>query len=422
MDSRDGTAPLPRRRLCFVHASELQLDAPVRGLPMPPEPVRTGLRDASLRTWQSIVDLAIARDAMFLIVAGGLFDRDPPTLRARLALRDGVERLRAQGIQVFIALGRGDPAMAVLEPWVSGATIFAEGTVTAVPVRRDGGVVATVKGLSCVRTDPDARLATRFAPAGSPLTIGVLPLALEPTAAEGAEGPLLHNLLSAGAGYWALGGARRFQTVQEDPWVVCPGTPQGRGLHADEVGAKGCVVVEVDEGRISSVSPTSLDHVRFVSIPVDLAECAEAAAVRARVRQRIESEAADCAAGIIAEVQLEGSGPVLATDRRALASALLERLRNDWATASPFVWWARVQDHSLRQAADRPAIGDDLGRALLAQSEALAAPLVRSSFLARHFAPLWRIWEGELDLGAQRELVREAAGLARMSLDLEADR
>jgi hypothetical protein len=145
--------------------------------------------------------------------------------------------------------------------------------------------------------------------------------------------------------------------------------------------------------------------------------------VRDRVRQRIEAETAGCAAaGIVAELQLDGGGPAPAADRRAMAAGLLDLLRSDSASTSPFVWWARVRDNHLCQVPERPAAGDDLGRSLLAQSEALGAPLVRSSFLARNFAPLWRIWEGELDLAAQRELVREAAVLARTSLDLEVDR
>jgi hypothetical protein len=145
----------PRRaRYCFVHAADLHLDTPVQGIGLPPEPWRTAVRDAALRAWQALVELTVERGAAFLILIGGLFGGHPPSLRACVALRDGLERLRTHRIDVFIALGREDAAAAADLTWMAGGTtVFLPSAITTGYVMRDGGCLATVRGTSASRDD-----------------------------------------------------------------------------------------------------------------------------------------------------------------------------------------------------------------------------------------------------------------------------
>jgi DNA repair exonuclease SbcCD nuclease subunit len=117
-----GNGAVPRRATYrFVHASDLLLDAPVRGIPAPSVQLRDALRDAAVRAWQSLVELALERDAAFVILAGGLFGETVPGLRSCVALRDGLERLRSRAIEVFVALNRDDAAAAARLPWLANS-------------------------------------------------------------------------------------------------------------------------------------------------------------------------------------------------------------------------------------------------------------------------------------------------------------
>ena len=422
MQTTDGGRP-PRGRFCFVHASDLHLDAVARGIPGAPEPIRTAMRDASLQAWQALVQLAVTRQAAFFIIAGGLFDSAAPSLRARVALRDGLERLRDNGVQAFVALGADDAAALPLATWITaGATVFAEGEGLAVPVWRGGLHLATVRGASCVQREPERLLSEPWD--GQSLTVGVLPAPLGLAARDPAASPSTALLLRhARVSYWALGGLHERAIAREQPWVACPGTPQGRALEAAELGAKGCLLVEVEDGRISEVAVAALDRVRFLSLRLELAGGEDAVTIRQRLLRELDREtASDPRRVVIVEAHLDGdAGSALGADRPAAGAAVLDELRRACDHAAPLVWWARVQDHTVHLT-ERMIDGDDLRCVLVAQGDALGAPLPRSTYLARQFEPLLRIWDGEIELSAQRELVRDAARLALTSLEREGRR
>jgi hypothetical protein len=376
-------------------------------------PPRAALRDAALRAWQSLVELAVERDVAFVIVAGGLFGATPPGLRSCVGLRDGLERLRAHAIDVFIALDRTDAAAAVEQSWLStGATLFAADRMSTASVARGGQCLATLRGVS--GGAPDARQQARdLHPLGRGVEIGVLP-AQGDASADDSYAWATELLPACGLDYWALGGAPAAAVLHEKPWIVCAGTPQGRGLESTQLGAKGCVVVDVDEGRVVKVAPVALDHVRFVRLEADVGGCADAAAIRRLLRRELErslGEAGDRVA--VVEAALRGRMPNgVACDRLSFEGELIADLRRDGAGRAGSVWWARVRDLTTRAERTGAVAHRPLRRIVTEQSEALGAPLPGSTFLARAFAPLLRQVDAETDLAAQRELVRDAATLA----------
>lgn len=405
-----GNGAVPRRATYrFVHASDLLLDAPVRGIPAPSVQLRDALRDAAARAWQSLVELALERDAAFVILAGGLFGETVPGLRSCVALRDGLERLRSRAIEVFVALNRDDGAAAARLPWLAnGATLFAANDMSTASVMRDGQCLATLRGTSADGAEARQR-AGEVRPLGPGIEIGVLPDQSDAAAATWAA----EQLPVSGLHYWALGGAAAATVVHENPWIVCAGTPQGRGLAAPQLGPKGCMVVEVEDGRIGGVAPAALDHVRFLHVEVDVGGCSDAAAIRRLVMRELERRAAGAGERIVvADAALHGRMPGgQARDRLAFEGELLAELRRESATRPAPLWWVRMRD--LTGADERPGMGGrELRRIVTEQSEALGAPLPGSTFLARTFSPLLRQWDAETDLASQRELVRDAARLA----------
>jgi hypothetical protein len=394
----------------FVHASGLDLDAPMRGIPAPPAPLRAALRDAALRSWQALVECAIEHEAAFVVLAGGLFGQPIPALRSSVALYDGIERLRSRGIEVLIALDRDDAVTANHLPWLArSASIFAPNAIGTVRIVRDGRSLAIVRGIS---GDVHAARATSgLQRLGEAVEIGVLPLS--PEGGAGAGVALADLSARTGLDYWALGGAGSAAVLHEDPWIVCAGTTQGRGWDAHQLGAKGCMVVDVTDGRIGRVVATPVDHVRLLRLELDVSGCTDAAAIRRLLARELERATSPVADRVVAvEATLRGRRPSIGRHRLHFEAELLVQLRRESAARELPVWWARVRDLSAgdeRQLATGPW---ELRRILTEQSEALGAPLPGSTFLARTFAPLLHQWDVETDLAAQRELVRDAATLA----------
>jgi exonuclease SbcD len=374
----------------FVHAADLHLDTPFKGIGSTAPFVAEQLREASLAAFDSLVELCLERRAAFLVVAGDVYDGPERGLRAQLRFRDGLARLSDAGISSFVVHGNHDPVetgwSALGNTWPERVTVFGPGAAQAVTVENGGIPLATVQGVSFAQRSEPENLALRFdRRAGPGIQVGVLHCNVGGAAAGyGDYSPCnLEDLRNVGLDYWALGHIHTGMILagspeSEEPWVVYPGNLQARSPKPSERGPKGAVVVHVRAGRIARVEPVSCDVVRFGLVELDVAEMADLGELRARLatasRDRLAS--AD-ARSLVLRASLVGQGDLHFDLRRPGAlDDLLRTLRDDFAHEDPFCWWDSIDDvsrpaidlESARAgtdfAADLIALADELGRCL----------------------------------------------------------
>ena len=96
-------------RFCFVHAADLHLDTPFRGIGQVNARLGERLRDASLDAFDDLVQLTIDRRAEFLLLAGDVYDGADRGVRAQLRFLRGMKKLAFEGIPVFVVHGNHDP-------------------------------------------------------------------------------------------------------------------------------------------------------------------------------------------------------------------------------------------------------------------------------------------------------------------------
>ena len=94
---------------CFIHASDLHLDAPLGRLGRLGDEVRGRLAAKAGEAWSSLVELTIAEGASFLVLAGDIFHDGVGNTSVQLNFHDGLRRLEAEKIQVLICHGNHDP-------------------------------------------------------------------------------------------------------------------------------------------------------------------------------------------------------------------------------------------------------------------------------------------------------------------------
>lgn len=368
----------------FVHAADLHLDTPFKGVSATSPEVGTALREASLDAFDDLVRLCLDRRAAFLLLAGDLYDGAERGLRAQLRFADGLRRLSEAGIDTFIVHGNHDPVdegWSAVSAWPARVHVFPADRVEAVEVARDGRVLATVQGRSYASREVTENLALGYTPVGEGLRIGVLHCNVA-GAADGyaAYSPCtLDQLRSAGLDYWALGHihSRMVLAGSESsggPWVVYPGNLQARSPKPSELGPKGATVVEVRGGRISSVEFVPCDRIRFCELLLDASGIDGVAEVRTALEDlaAAELERAD-GRSVILRARLGGRTAVHGDlARPEVRSDLLQQLRDDAPAGRQFAWWDRVEDETaplldldaLRAggdfAADLLALADDL--------------------------------------------------------------
>ncbi|HHY45764.1 MAG TPA: DNA repair exonuclease [Firmicutes bacterium] len=372
---------------CFVHAADLHLDTPFEGIGHAAPEVAEMLRDASLRAWDRLVRLAMDQDAAFVALAGDIYDGPERGVRAQLHFLEGLKKLSSAGIQVFIAHGNHDPldGWSAISEWPRGVTVFGSENVTAVPVERDGRLLAMVHGVSYARPETTENLATWFQRGREKvLHVGVLHCNVGNNSAHQRYAPCtVRDLVASGMDYWALGHIHQRQYIQEgDPWIVYPGNTQGRSLKESETGPKGAVVVRAEGTGIVHVEFFPLDEVRFGSVHVDISHVDSLP----ELIGVLISEARRLTAGqdlraLVLKAELAGRGHMhRKLTRRGAVREVLEELREQSREMSPLVWWdsltvstaAEIDREAVRSRGDFQADLVCLVDRLLSNPEALA--------------------------------------------------
>ena len=278
----------------FVHAADLHLDSPFVGIGGLDAALAARLRDASLDALDRIVAKAIEVDAAFVVFAGDLYDGPNRGIRAQLRFKSALARLSTQGIQSFVAHGNHDPEggrWSAIREWPGGVTIFPAGEPQSVPVVRDGRTLANVHGVSFGARHERENLALRFPhPPATTFDVGVLHCSVDGANGHENYSPCaLDELRASGLDYWALGHVHRHRVLDQRPWVVYPGNTQGRGMAPAERGAKGALVVEVEDSAVAGVTPFWTDRARFFEVEADIGAAPDVAGVGDLLREAAEA-------------------------------------------------------------------------------------------------------------------------------------
>ena len=253
----------------FIHASDLHIDSPLRGLDRYDGAPVERLRSATRSALERLVDRALAERVDFLLLAGDIYDRDWQDFHTGLFFRGQMVRLERAGIRCFIVQGNHD-AQGVISRQLtlpSNVTVFS--SRAAQTIRLDELSVA-IHGRSFPEREVNEDLVPSYPPPVSGyFNIGLLHTSLTGRAGHDTYAPTdLPTLVAKGYDYWALGHVHAREVLNERPRIVFCGNLQGR--HAKETGVKGCELVTVEAGRIEAEF-IALDVVRWsqLSVPLD---------------------------------------------------------------------------------------------------------------------------------------------------------
>jgi DNA repair exonuclease SbcCD nuclease subunit len=258
--------------LRFVHAADLHLDSPFRGIGNASASLKERLQAATLGALRRVVDCTIESKADFLIIAGDIYDSKDRNLRALVSFRKEMERLAERNIPAFIVHGNHDP----LNGWGSGFqlppnVITFGGHTDTEPFIRRGQEVAHITGVSYMRERVTDNLASSFKPAdGTPYSIAVLHANVGHQTGHADYAPAaVADLRDSGFNYWALGHVHTRSVLASEPaMIVYPGNTQGRNPR--ETGPRGCYQVDVDSYGRAHLEFIDTSVARWVHIELSI--------------------------------------------------------------------------------------------------------------------------------------------------------
>lgn len=351
----------------FIHAADIHLDSPLRGLGSYEDMPVEILRGASRAAFARLVDEALALEVDFMVIAGDLYDGDWKDHNTGIYFARQMGRLRNGGIPVYVLHGNHDAESVMTKRLALPDNVHVFKSNRACTFVLDAHKVA-LHGHSFAQAAVTDNLAADYpAPLPGHFNIGVLHTALEGNAQHANYAPCsLEQLHARGYQYWALGHVHEYRVFPGPVPVVFPGNLQGR--HIREQGARGAVLVTCGDGVVESIERLEVDVVRWHALAIDVGDCTAGADVLARVRGGLETVLAEQAAEKPCVLRLTLHGET------ALHGELLARqaqLRTDVvammaAMADGRLWLERLRLdlHAPRQAA--PLASDDLALLLAA--------------------------------------------------------
>ncbi len=343
----------------FIHAADLHIDSPLRGLSRYEGAPVDRLRGATRQALEGMVELAISEEVDFVVIAGDLYDRDWQDFHTGLFVRKQMVRLGHHDIKVFIVQGNHD-AQGVISrqvPWPDNVKIFSSRKAETVKLDELG---VAIHGHSF----PDREVPEDLVPGYPDMEAGHFNIGILHTSLAGAIGhdtyapTTLANLSAKGYDYWALGHVHTREVVSEQPRVVYPGNIQGR--HARETGPKGCELVSVVGGVIEATF-MPLDVVRWHQIEVDLSTAESLEQVPTLVTAALMNAASSSMSALHA-VRLTLTGETMLHSQEAqqpgTLAAAVQAATQDVTGAE--VWVEKVK-LSLRSPVDRSRLagGED---------------------------------------------------------------
>lgn len=348
----------------FIHAADLHLGSPLSGLATRDAELARRLATAGRQAFEDLVTQAIERRVAFVVVAGDIYDGDWADNTIGLFFARQVARLDRAGIPTILVRGNHDAESVITRSITLPPSVHVFSASRAETLSLESLRVA-VHGRSFQARAVEENLSLTY-PAALPgwFNLGVLHTSCTGHAAHETYAPCsVADLTARGYDYWALGHIHEYAELSRDPWIVFPGNIQGRSVR--ECGAKGAVLVEVADGRVTGVSRFPLDRARFEQVTVDLSEAADTSAALENVEAALRPLAEVAAQRLVlVRVHLAGTTPAhdaLSADRESVTAeiqAAAHRLHED-------IWLERLKIETRRPRAPVEASGAAIDPAAL---------------------------------------------------------
>lgn len=270
----------------FIHAADLHIDSPLKGLAEKDQKVAEKIREATRDSFRRLVDFAIEQKVSFIVIAGDIFDGDWDDVETGLWTSGQFQRLDEYGVPVYVAYGNHDGKNDVLKNMAkkvfsANAHVFG----SEKPERfffedKTTGERVAITGQSYSDWKCPENLAANYPdPEPGVYNIAVLHTGLGGESAGVYAPTTVPQLRGLGYDYWALGHQHSREVLYDAPdcFIAYTGVIQARHINEasnkDGDPAKGFFLVETERGRrVGEPVLVPVDSFRWVRVDVDLSE------------------------------------------------------------------------------------------------------------------------------------------------------
>lgn len=276
----------------FIHIADIHLGRPFSDLS------ETGDRmdfciNATQKSFEKIINLAIEKQVSFILIAGDSFDSDEHDLGAKLIFTRNLKKLADNGIKSYIICGNHDP----VEMYKKYESYFRFDEkyenfinitgVTTPDFTADFEPVEGVKIHSVSFKTEESNNQTEYLTKADSkyFNIGLLHCDLDKTTSK--YSPVSReDLRDLGYDYYALGHIHIPEIKEAN--IVYAGTPQGRSKK--ETGEHGCYYLNVNDKNEITKEFIPTDYVRFYNLDINCSDCQNMNEIFIKISDKISSQ------------------------------------------------------------------------------------------------------------------------------------
>ncbi len=334
------------RQVTFLHAADLHIGAPFKGLRTSSEQWAEKMMHAVSAAFERVIDIALYEHVDFVVMPGDLFDNSHPSFRDFSMFTQGIERLNQASIPVYFCNGNHDPYVSWENEYSSlpeNMHCFSAEKASFFTYEKDGEVLALLGGrgflnasfpadddVSAGISKTSAELATGKS---APFMVGVMHSGLDIDPTRAPVNP--KSLENRGVDYWALGHVHHVHILPDlnNPFIAYSGAPQGRA--AQEIGPHGVLKVTLEEGAKPRVQFMSTASIEWQKFKLDISDCSTIAEIREQIiNKQFALNSNSYAKEMIFRVKLVGRTEL----HKRLTSQLVEDLRESVNEGFPFFY------------------------------------------------------------------------------------
>ncbi len=361
----------------FIHAADIHLDSPLEGLERYEGAPVDLIRGATRRALENLVELALAERVDFVVIAGDLYDGDWRDFNTGMFFIRQMHKLSDAGIRLYLIAGNHDAANSMtrklrlpVNPDGDSVMLSHEQAET----RRLEDLGVAIHGRSFANQAEKQNMVPDYPiPIPHWFNLGILHTSLigsddghdtyapcSPT-----------DLRSKGYDYWALGHIHKRSLLPGDgsplvpPPILYSGNIQGR--HIREPGARGCLLVTVDQRQQMEIEFRPLDVFRWEVCVVSCVGCSTSDDIVDRFRDSLRLLLAKHNR-LPLGVRVRMEGPTAAHQRlTSQRSAITAEIRSIATIASDGLAWVEQVQIATHEQIEKTS--PELGEGPLAELE-----------------------------------------------------
>lgn len=283
-------------QITFIHAADLHLDSPFKGLSHLPEAIFSDILNSPFHALDRLVTLAIEKQVDFVLFVGDLFDNERQSLKAQIHLRESFERLNQSEINVYLSYGNHDylNGNQFRVEFPANVYSFPDETISSFNYEKDGQELATIYGFSYENKAvlKNKSLEYSIKNKNIPFHVATLHGSVASNTEHDTYAPfLLSDLTKQDFDYWALGHIHQRQVLCETPYVIYPGNIQGR--HRNEANEKGCYHVTLSKHSSKAIF-LPLQSIQFKSLNINLTDSKTITDIEKTLKKNLNEMLVNC--------------------------------------------------------------------------------------------------------------------------------